>query len=209
MFKIICILGIRCLITIFNSQQHSLSFLCLLLDNSYVSTSFLHVSCGMSAHPSLDKALSWVRLVGLLAITLVPPQVLIQIQVCTQPVQDIGIIVLEPILHYLGCIFQITSVVTKLEFLKRFIHILIKDPDVILLSCGFFDLDNVCCATGREASLQHYVFTTMLDRCTVFFGFYASLFFFQMYSAFIWPNNFNVVSSDDRMIDQKQGSCFR
>ena len=37
----------------------------------YVSTSFLHVSCGMLAHSSLAKASSWVRLVGFLAITLV------------------------------------------------------------------------------------------------------------------------------------------
>lgn len=44
---------------------------------------------------------------------------------------------------------------------------------------------------------------------TVFFGLYASPFFLQTYSASIRPNNSNFVSSEQRTVDQKLGSCFR
>ena len=33
--------------------------------------------------------------------------------------------------------------------------------------------------------------------------------FLQKYSAYIWPNNSNFVSSDHMMVDEKLGSCFR
>ena len=48
-----------------------------------------------------------------------------------------------------------------------------------------------------------------LTAGTVFLGLYTSPFILQTYSASIWPNNSNFVSSNHMMVDQKLGSCFR
>ncbi|XP_041670644.1 uncharacterized protein ofcc1 [Cheilinus undulatus] len=69
--------------------------------------------------------------------------------------QDGDIIVLEPLLYYLGSMFRIIIMLpvgAKLEFLSGFLHVFIKNPNVILLSHNSLDLDKVPCATGGEAS---------------------------------------------------------
>ena len=77
---------------------------------------------------------------------------------------DVDIIVLDPFFHYLDSMFRIIvllvlPVAAELEFLSGFLQVFIKDPDVILLSHDSLDLDEVPCATGREASPCHYVST--------------------------------------------------
>ena len=67
------------------------------------------------------------------------------------PVQNVDIILLERSLDYLSGMFWIVvmlglPIVAKLELLCRFLHVSIKDLDVIILSHDFLDPDGVLCA---------------------------------------------------------------
>ena len=147
----------------------------------YVSTSFQHFSCGMLAHSSLAKASSWVRLVSFLAITLVFKSRhkfsigfrsglwLGHSRTLTSLSLNQFVTTLAACFRSLSCwYFQLWP--SWCFSADSFTLILMKDPDVILLSHDSLDVDEVPCATGRAASPLHYVSTTMLDGGHIVLG---------------------------------------
>ena len=70
--------------------------------------------------------------------------------------QDTDIILLERFLAYFSSMVWIVvmlelPIVAQLELLCRFLHVVIKNLDVILLSHDFLDPGGVLCAPEREA----------------------------------------------------------
>ena len=72
------------------------------------------------------------------------------------PLQDAAIILLERFLDYFSgmiwiVVMQELPIVAQLELLCRFLHVFMKNLNVILLSHDFLDPDGVLCAPETEA----------------------------------------------------------